>query len=55
MDQAGGAQVMREIPRWDVGQQSSLFQKGKNGESLKLHVVGSILKSLREWFRGSPE
>lgn len=55
MDQAGGGQVMREIPRWDVGQQSSLFQKGEKGESLKLHLVGSILKSLREWFRGSPE
>lgn len=47
MDQAGGGQVMREIPRWDVGQQSSLFQKGKKGESLKLHLVGSITQIIQ--------
>ena len=32
--------VIRGVHRWDVGKHSSLFQKGKKGEALKLQSSG---------------
>lgn len=53
-----GGGVMRGVHRWDVGKYSSLFQKGKKGEALKLQSSGKdsqIDHSRKEWVRGNPK